>query len=76
MNILVVDDSEAIACQLRSLLIAKGCRVLTAGSGEEALATAREHPPDLVISDILMPGMDGFTLCREWKKDERTSISK
>ncbi len=53
-------------------VVLKGCgwETVTTVNGVEALASARRDPPDIVISDILMPGMDGFTLCREWKADE------
>ncbi len=68
--VLLVDDNEANLYLLRVLLEGHGCDVATAGNGVDALALARRHPPDLVVSDILMPGMDGFALCREWKKDE------
>ncbi len=71
MSILVVDDNEMNLYQLQVLLGANGYPVATATNGAEALAQARQNPPDLVVSDILMPVMDGFSLCREWIQDER-----
>ena len=71
MTILVVDDNEQNLYQLQVLLGGNGYRVVTATNGDEALTAARQAPPDLVVSDILMPVMDGFALCREWRKDAR-----
>lgn len=71
MTILIVDDNEQNLYQLQLLLGSNGYQVVTASNGAEALTKARAHPPDLIITDILMPVMDGFTLCREWRKDEK-----
>ena len=49
----------------------KGFHVTTADNGAKALDSARKDPPDIIISDILMPVMDGFMLCRQWKNDSR-----
>ena len=71
MTILIVDDDEQNLYQLQVLLGGNGYQVVTAANGAEALSKARQNPPGLIVSDILMPVMDGFALCREWKKDER-----
>lgn len=69
-HVLVVDDLEQNLYLLEVILRAEGFEVETATNGVEALEKARRHPPDVVISDILMPVMDGYALCREWKADE------
>ena len=56
---------------LEVLLKSNGYEVEQASNGIEALEIARKNPPEMVISDILMPGMDGFSLCRAWKADEQ-----
>lgn len=65
--ILVVEDSPTQAEQLRYILEKHRLRVLVAGSGDAALAMIEEQKPALIISDILMPGMDGYELCRRIK---------
>jgi putative nucleotidyltransferase with HDIG domain len=68
-KVLVVDDQEQNLYLLKTLLGGNGYEVLEAANGAEALALARIDPPDVIISDILMPVMDGFSLCLEWMKD-------
>jgi len=65
--ILVVEDSPTQAEQLRYILEKHYYRVAVAGNGEEALATISGPRPALIVSDILMPGMDGYELCRRIK---------
>lgn len=69
-KILFVDDLEQNRYLLRTVLTASGYEMLEASNGVEALEIARRERPDLILSDILMPQMDGFTLCRECKRDE------
>ena len=69
-KILIVDDHRQNAYLLKSLLTGSGYQVVEATNGAEALELARANPPDVIISDILMPVMDGFSLCHEWMKDE------
>lgn len=71
MTILVVDDYEVNRYQLEILLKANQFEVITAANGAEALMKMRLSRPDVIVSDILMPGMDGFSLCRACKGDEQ-----
>jgi two-component system cell cycle sensor histidine kinase/response regulator CckA len=70
MDILIVDDKEENLYYLEALLTANGHVVSAARHGAEALVMARRSPPSVVISDLLMPVMDGYTLLRHWKADE------
>ncbi|MGV3533992.1 MAG: response regulator [Chthoniobacteraceae bacterium] len=63
-RILIADDEPLIVKILANALRAKGHEVATANDGTEALETARISKPDLVISDVNMPGLDGFELAR------------
>jgi PAS domain S-box-containing protein len=69
-HIVIVDDRPDNRYMLESLLKGEEYKISAAENGAEALKLARNSPPDLIISDILMPVMDGFTLCKEWRNDE------
>lgn len=69
MKILVVDDDDASRHLTASILRSAGHEVILAADGVEALAVARADVPDALLSDILMPRMDGYQLAREWKAD-------
>lgn len=70
-RVLIVDDNAQNRYLLRSLLQGNGFTVEEAGHGAEALAKARQTPPDVAISDLLMPVMDGYTLLRHWRTDNQ-----
>jgi len=70
-KLLIVDDNTQNLYMLETLLKTNGFEVVQAVNGTEALELARTAPPDLIISDILMPEMDGFSLCRAWRSDEQ-----
>jgi two-component system, OmpR family, KDP operon response regulator KdpE len=70
-RVLVIDDEPQIRRALRAGLERNGFIVSVASTGEEGLDAAAEHPPDVVILDLAMPGTDGFEVCRqlrEWSK--------
>jgi len=69
-RILIVEDSPTQALQLQHLLEQAEYQVLVAQNGQEALAILKDHQPAIIISDILMPGMDGFELCKNIKHNE------
>src|SRR3712207_8330358 len=71
-RILVVDDIETNVRLLEAKLTAEYYEVLTAESGAEALAKAAAEAPDVILLDVMMPGMDGFQVCRRLKDDPLT----
>ena len=73
-TILVVDDNEHNLSLLRVILRRHGYEPLLARSGEEALHQVLQAPPDLIILDVMMPGMDGIEVCRRLKEDEETRL--
>src|SRR5688572_10199303 len=69
--ILIAFEREAELSALDQLLSGRGHRVVRSGNGLAALDAARREPPHAIVSDIVLPRMDGFALCRKWKQDER-----
>jgi len=72
-SILVVDDNIINLRLLEQLLTANHYIARLATNGTRALATIHKEPPDLILLDIMMPGMDGLEVCRQLKNDERTA---
>jgi CheY-like chemotaxis protein len=72
-RILVVEDNELNMKLLRDVLVVKGYRAIEATTGEEAIALATEHAPDLVLMDIQLPDLDGVAALRRLRTDERTA---
>jgi len=73
-NILVVDDEPQITRVLKTTLSSQGYGIRTASDGEEALQAMSEWPPDLIVTDLRMPHMDGLELCREVRKTSQVPI--
>ena len=71
MTILVADDNLAGRELMRELLESSGHRVIEATNGREALELIRQDPPDLVFLDLQMPVLDGFSVVRQLRSDER-----
>ena len=68
-TILVVDDEEAIAEAVRARLQSEGFQVVVAGDGPEAIGLCEQVHPDLVVLDLMLPGMDGLEVCRQIQRD-------
>lgn len=73
-KILVVDDHPSSRMTAVALLCVEGYEVLEAESGPKALDIVQEVPPDLILLDVMMPGMDGFEVCRRLKENEHTRL--
>jgi DNA-binding response OmpR family regulator len=73
-SILVVDDETAIAEAVRARLESEGYHVLVAADGPEAIRIHAESSPDLVVLDLMLPGMDGLEVCKEIQKERWTPV--
>ena len=73
-TILVVDDKANIRTLVREYLTEQGYRVIIADNGQNALYTARQEKPDLILLDIMMPEMDGFEFIRRFRKESEAPI--
>ncbi len=71
-KILVVDDEKRVVDLLYNLLSKEGFMVLTATDGESCLRLARQEAPDLIVLDLMMPGMDGGDIASNLQEDEKT----
>ena len=68
-TILIVDDDAFIRRPLEFVLRAEGYRPITAVDGEDGLEKARSERPDLIFLDVMMPGLDGYSVCRRLRED-------
>jgi DNA-binding response OmpR family regulator len=73
-KVLVVEDEESLLFTLRHNLEREGYRVITAARGDDGLRLARQEHPDLIILDVMLPGVDGLQLCRLLRRDTRVPI--
>lgn len=73
-TVLVVEDEEPLLFTLEHNLKREGYRVLTAARGDDGLRMAREHTPDLIILDLMLPALDGIQICRSLRRDSRVPI--
>ena len=71
-KILVVDDSPTERLALSEALAGNGYQIITADSGEDAIAKSRSELPDLILMDVVMPGMNGYQATRTISRDEAT----
>lgn len=72
-RILIVDDSPTETYRFREILEKHGHQVLEASNGADGVAVARAEQPDLVLMDVVMPGLNGFQATRQLTKDEETA---
>ena len=72
-TLLVADDEDGVRALVRMTLEGESLEILEAADGEQAVAMAREHHPDVVLLDVMMPGRSGFDVCRDLKADPSTA---
>lgn len=73
-TILVVDDQQVNSTLIETILMPQGYEIISASDGEQALELVAARPPDLILLDVMMPGMSGFEVCARLKEDERTRL--
>ena len=73
-TVLVVEDEEALLLTMAHHLRREGYGVLTAARGDDGLRMAREHEPDVIVLDLMLPGVDGMGICRALRRDTRVPI--
>lgn len=73
-RILIVDDQQANIGLMEAVLAPQGYEIISAPDGERALELVAAQPPDLVLLDVMMAGMDGYAVCARLKEDERTRL--
>jgi len=71
-QILIVDDSPTELHVLKGMLEKNGHQVITAGNGEQGVQTAKDNHPDLILMDVVMPGLNGFQATRQLSRDAST----
>lgn len=72
MRILVVEDQDSIRSMIEALVLARGHQVTGVASGTKAIDVASTNPPDMVLLDLMIPGHDGFEVCRHLRSDPQT----
>ena len=70
-TVLIADDDLEILTMVRTLLRRRDVKLLEASDGEEAMRLIRENQPDLVVLDVMMPGMSGWEICKSVREDEQ-----
>src|SRR5207253_1212385 len=73
-RILVVDDTELNIKLLEAILVQEGYEVVTARSGHEALDKVRDHNPNLILLDVVMPDLSGYDVCKRIRDDATTQV--
>ena len=74
-RVLVIDDDTAMTEMLKVTLEPRAFEVLTAHTGEQGIEAAKTQNPDVIILDLMLPGKDGFTVCREIKENLSSLLS-
>ncbi|HFE67198.1 MAG TPA: response regulator [Chloroflexi bacterium] len=72
-SVLIVDDEQMTRSLLRMMLQREDYRIYEAGDGVEALTAVRQYHPDLILLDVMMPNMDGLTVCKRLREDVNTA---
>jgi len=72
-SVLIVDDEPMTRSLLRMMLQREDYRIYEASDGMEALTAVRRHHPDIILLDVMMPNMDGITVCQHLRQDDETA---